>query len=280
MRADWALRLYPAEWKERYMSEVRSVLSEHPTTARTHADMLRGAADAWLQFGVRPLANASALVVFAAIAANLGLLGVQLARYPQIFGAERIPWVVVAVASVAFFSVIVVLAGRAKDAATRRGLRRASVCGLVGAAVMSADITREYLSNAPAPVNFLVGTGAFLAVLTAFGVAGAIAGNGEARRGAWLGTWAAMVCMLATSVYAWGLNTVLMARLEQILPNDPEFKIGNTLKDLPSYTVWNTIAAISSHAVLLPVLGAGCGAAGALLVASSRRRRAALARPS
>ena len=59
MRADWALRLYPEEWKRRYMSEMRFVLAEHPTTTHTHADMLRGAADAWLQFGLRPLAHAS-----------------------------------------------------------------------------------------------------------------------------------------------------------------------------------------------------------------------------
>ena len=54
--------------------------------------------------------------------------------------------------------------------------------------------------------------------------------------------------------------------------NDPEFKIGNTLTDLPSYTVWNTIAAISSHAILLPILGVVFGAAGAALASLLRRR--------
>jgi hypothetical protein len=78
--------------------------------------------------------------------------------------------------------------------------------------------------------------------------------------------------MLVLTPYAWMLNAAIMARLEQILPNDPEFKIGNTLTDLPSYTVWNTIAAISSHAILLPILGVVFGAAGAALASLLRRR--------
>lgn len=271
MRADWTIRLYPPAWRRRYSAEMHFILAEHTTNRRTHLDMLRGAADAWFQLATADLVTGSVVLVLLGIAANLVLLGVQLARYPLVFGQERAPYIVAAVAALIAFGGIALVSGRRSAPTARRDLRLASGLGVLAALIMAGDIAREYLSDAPAQLNFVVGALAFVAVLLLFGMAGAVAGRGDAGRGARGGAWAAVVSMLVLTPYAWILNSVLMARLEQILPNDPEFKIGNTLTDLPSYTVWNTISAISTHAILLPILGALVGAAAAALVSLLHR---------
>lgn len=273
MRADWIIRLYPPAWRRRYSAEMHFILAEHTPTRRTHLDMLRGAADAWFQLATADLVTGSVLLVILGVAANLVLLGVQLARYPLVFGQERVPYIVAAVAALIAFGGIALVSGRRSGPTTRRDLRLASGLGVLAAVIMAGDIAREYLSDSSAQLNFVVGALAFVAVLLLFGAAGAVAGRGDARRGrgARGGAWAAVVSMLVLTPYAWILNSVLMTRLEQILPNDPEFKIGNTLTDLPSYTVWNTISAISTHAILLPILGALVGAAAAALVSLLRR---------
>jgi hypothetical protein len=272
MRGDWTVSLYPRAWKRRYAAEMRFVLAEHTTTVRTHLDMLRGATDAWVQIATADLVKPSVIVVLAGVALNLALIGIQLAQYPLVFGQERIPYVLAAIAALIGFAGVAVVAGRASGPTARRDLRVASGLGVLAAAIMAIDIAREYLTDLPTPLKFLIGGLAFLAVLLLFGAAGAVVGRGDAAKGARAGAWAAIVTMLVLAPYAWILNSVLMARLEQILPTDPEFKIGNTLTDLPSYTVWNTIAAISSHAILLPILGAIFGATGAALVSLMRRR--------
>jgi hypothetical protein len=272
MRAAWTIRLYPREWRDRYSAEMHFILSEHRTTGMTHVDMLRGAADAWIQLLTHDVIKRSVVVVLIGVVANLALLGIQLARYPLVFGAERIPYVIAAIAALVGFAAIAIVSGRASGPTARRDLRVASVLGVFAAVIMAGDIAREYLTDAGAQLNFVIGGIAFLAVLLAFAAAGAVAGREEAIKGARAGAWAAVVAMLVLTPYAWMLNAAIMARLEQILPNDPEFKIGNTLTDLPSYTVWNTIAAISSHAILLPILGVVFGAAGAALASLLRRR--------
>lgn len=272
MPGGWTVRLYPPAWKRRYSAEMRFILAEHPTTVRTHLDMLRAAADAWVQFATADLVRPSVIVVLAGVALNLALLAIQLAQYPLVFGQERIPYVLAAIAALIGFAGIAPVAGRASGPTGRRDLRVASGLGILAAVIMAIDIVREYLMDLPNPLNFLIGGLAFLVVLLLFGAAGAVVGRGDATKGARAGAWAAIVTMLVLAPYAWILNSVLMARLEQILPTDPEFKIGNTLTDLPSYTVWNTIAAISSHAILLPILGAIFGATGAALVSLMRRR--------
>jgi hypothetical protein len=251
---------------------MRFILSEHTTSGRTHVDMLRGAGDAWFQLVTGNLVKRSVVVVLFGVAANLALLGVQLARYPQVFGRERIPWVLAAIAALIGFAAIAVVTGRGSAPTARHDLRMASGLGVAAAVIMGGDIAREYLSNGPASMNLLIGGLAFLAVLLTFGASGAIAGAGDAIMGARAGAWSAVVCMLVLTPYAWVLNNLIMARMEQILPNDPEFKIGNTLTDLPSYTIWNTISAIASHAILLPILGVACGATGALVLSSLHRR--------
>jgi hypothetical protein len=271
MRADWTIRLYPPAWRRRYSAEMHFILAEHTTNRRTHLDMLRGAADAWVQMATANLVTGSVVLVLLGVAANLVLVGVQLARYPLVFGQERVPYIVAAVAALIAFGGIALVSGRRSAPTARRDLRLASGLGVLAAVIMAGDIVREYLSDGPAQLNFVFGGLAFVAVLLLFGAAGAVAGHGDAGKGARGGAWAAVVSMLVLTPYAWILNSVLMTRLEQILPNDPEFKIGNTLTDLPSYTVWNTISAISTHAILLPILGALVGAAAAALMSLLRR---------
>ncbi|MEV4564228.1 hypothetical protein AB0K12_10715 [Nonomuraea sp. NPDC049419] len=46
--AEAALRLYPKAWRERYGDEVGDLVAARPVRPRTVADLLAGAADAWL----------------------------------------------------------------------------------------------------------------------------------------------------------------------------------------------------------------------------------------
>jgi hypothetical protein len=46
--AEAALRLYPKAWRERYGDEVGDLVTARPVRPRTVADLLAGAADAWL----------------------------------------------------------------------------------------------------------------------------------------------------------------------------------------------------------------------------------------
>lgn len=42
------LRLYPAAWRRRYLTEVSDLLTERPLDIRNQLDLVRGALDAWL----------------------------------------------------------------------------------------------------------------------------------------------------------------------------------------------------------------------------------------
>ncbi|GAA2205676.1 hypothetical protein GCM10009850_011340 [Nonomuraea monospora] len=57
--AEAVLRLYPKAWRERYGEEVADLVASRPVRLRTVADLLTGAADAWLHRrripGARPL---------------------------------------------------------------------------------------------------------------------------------------------------------------------------------------------------------------------------------
>jgi hypothetical protein len=192
--------------------------------------------------------------MLAGVAVNLALLGVALGLHPSIFGAERIPVVIGDVALLVAYAVTVTAWSR------QRGPRfeAATLLGVAGGVIQTADIVREYLVDGTPLLNLVAGLSALLVVLALFAVAGL--GAGSARAAALNGAWSAMAAMLVIWIGAWILNYVFHARLEQILVTDPEYLLGNTLKDPAAYAVWNTFSAAFSHALLLPCLGAAAAA--------------------
>jgi hypothetical protein len=77
MPLDWMVRLYPAEWRERYADEMLALLAQIRASPRTALDLALGAVDAWLQpwspeqelpGSVNPLRNASVTVFCAWVA--------------------------------------------------------------------------------------------------------------------------------------------------------------------------------------------------------------------
>jgi hypothetical protein len=105
--------------------------------------------------------------------------------------------------------------------------------------------------------------GAMLAGV-ALSLAGFTAGVGP-RGSAVSGAWCAMVTMLVLWLIAWGLDLTFADRLALIWPSDYDYTHGNTLRDLSAYTLWNTLSAAFSHALLLPCFGAAMGLLGGVL---------------
>lgn len=61
------LRLYPKAWRERYGEEVGDLIAARPIRLRTVVDLMRGAADAWLNHRRIPQAGAAEIPVTAAL---------------------------------------------------------------------------------------------------------------------------------------------------------------------------------------------------------------------
>jgi len=223
------------------------------------------------------------IILSFASCANLAILAIGLARYPLIFAQERTGWVTFDVLILVAYASVGVLASRVTDGALARAIRLATWLGGGAGLILSADVTREYFADAGPAIGFGVGLTAFVAALVMFAVAGGRGTDGSYARAAVAGVWSAMVCMMLLLIYAWLLNYVFMDYLARILVNDPEYLRGNTLTDPASYTVWNTLSALASHGVLLPLLGAILGPVGAWISGrltnggdlSSQRTRAA-----
>jgi uncharacterized membrane protein YvlD (DUF360 family) len=189
-----------------------------------------------------------------------------------IFGAERRLWVLLDIAVPFVYGAVAIAVARNGDALLGRALRPALWLGLVAGVVQGADIGREYLLDVPPPVSLTFGLAAFVVMLACFAIAGARAGMGL-RRGALAGVWAAMTAMLTLWIIAWLWNATFTDRLGQILIRDPDYSRGNTLFAMPAYTFWNTMSSAASHALLLPLLGAALGAAGASIAAITNHGR-------
>jgi hypothetical protein len=189
---------------------------------------------------------------------NLALIGLAARVYPQVFAAERLTWVIADVALLVAYGIFAWLVA-SRSTVQPAALWRAVWLGAAAGALQAADIAREYLTSA-APFSLL---GVLLVSAGLFAAAGRR--QGEFASGALVGAWCAISSMLLLWVLAWLLNYWLMGRLEEVLVRDYDYTHGNTLHDPAAYTVWNTLSAAFSHAVLLPCLGALFGGvAGAL----------------
>jgi hypothetical protein len=217
--------------------------------------------------GVRALL----MVVLGAVALNLTLVGLALIRYPAVAGAERIPWVLADIGLLLAYAALAGIVARRLAGGGTEAARRATWFGTLAGAIQAADITREYVLNVPGRLAAALFLAVLLITFFLFGLAGAQAQN--ASSGALIGIWSAIVAMLVLWVLAWITNYILMDRLEQILSSDYEYLHGNTLRDLPSYTVWNTLSAAFSHALLFPIFGAVFGSIGGAIASRTSRRR-------
>ena len=199
--------------------------------------------------------------MLAGVALNLALIGLAVARYPAIFGAERVPFIVVDVAILLGYGAAAWGVARIADQRTVRALASATWLGLVAGVLQGLEIAREDLVAADPTTALATGLLGLLAMFALFGLAGVLARAGP-RGGALAGAWCAMVAMLALWLIAWGLDYAFADRLARIWPTDYDYLHGNTLRDLSAYTLWNTLSAAFSHALLLPCFGAAFGLLG------------------
>jgi hypothetical protein len=199
--------------------------------------------------------------MLAGVALNLALVGLAVARYPAIFGAERVPFVLVDVAILLGYGAAAVAIASIADTGTVGALTSASWLGLVAGVLQGLEIAREDLVAADRATALASGLVGLLAMFVLFGLAGVLARAGP-RGGAMAGAWCAMVAMLALWLIAWGLDYAFADRLAQIWPTDYDYMHGNTLGDVSAYTLWNTLSAAFSHALLLPCFGAAFGLLG------------------
>lgn len=202
--------------------------------------------------------------MLAGVALNLALVGLALVRYPAIFGAERVPFVLMDVAILSVYGAFAVAMARIADEQIIKALATASWLGLVAGVLQGLEIVREDLVEADRTTALVTGLAGFLAMLALFGLAGFMAGVGP-RGSAVSGAWCAMVTMLVLWLIAWGLDLTFADRLALIWPGDYDYTHGNTLRDLSAYTLWNTLSAAFSHALLLPCFGAAMGLLGGVL---------------
>jgi hypothetical protein len=202
---------------------------------------------------------------------NLALIGLAIARYPAIFGAERLPFIVVDVAVLLGYGAAAVGAVRIADKRTVRALATATWLGLVVGALQGLEIVREDLVAADRTTALVTGLVSLLVMFALFGLAGVLAREGP-RGGALAGAWCAMTAMLALWLMAWALDYAFADRLARIWPTDYDYLHGNTLGDLSAYTLYNTLSAAFSHALLLPCFGAAFGLLGGAVAGRSPLR--------
>jgi hypothetical protein len=199
--------------------------------------------------------------ILAGVALNLALVVLAIVRYPVIFGAERVPFVLVDVAILLGYAAAAAVLTRIANEGAVIALTSATWLGLVAGVLQGLEIVREDLVAAERVTALVTGLVSLLAMFALFGLAGVLAGAGP-RGGALAGIWCAMTAMMALWLMAWGLDYAFADRLAQIWPTDYDYLHGNTLRELSAYTLWNTLSAAFSHALLLPCFGAVFGLIG------------------
>jgi hypothetical protein len=144
--------------------------------------------------------------ILTGVALNLALVVLAIVRYPAIFGAERVPFVLVDVAILLGYAAAAVAVARIADEGTVGALRSATWLGLVAGVLQGLEIVREDLVAAERVTALVTGLVSLLAMFALFGLAGVLAGAGP-RGGALAGIWCAMTAMMALWLMAWGLTT-------------------------------------------------------------------------
>lgn len=212
--------------------------------------------------------------MLAGVVLNLALIGLALVRHPNILGSERVPFVIVDVAVLLGYAAVAVGMSSFAEPVLLRALVPATLVGLAGGLLQGAEIAREDLIDLERTIALLSGLLGMLALFVLFGLAGWLARQGQVG-GAVSGAWCAMFAMLVLWLVAWGLDYAFADRLARIWPGDYDYTHGNTLMDLHAYTLWNTLSAAFSHALLLPCFGALFGWLGGVLGERRASRHAA-----
>lgn len=208
------------------------------------------------------------MLLVGGIGLNLLLIGIELLIHPAVLGGDRSPWVLADVLVLVIYAAVAVYTGRRKGGMSDRA---GWIGGLAGA-ILFGQLAVEYFGNLPAPAARLAFLATMVLVIAIFAGLGSI--EADFRSAVLAGAWAAMVAMVVLWPLVWTLNAVFEPRLEVILAGDPDYGRGNTLKELSAYVAWNTLASAFSHALVLPMLGAGGAGLGCLL--AGRRRRPAV----
>jgi hypothetical protein len=215
------------------------------------------------------------LAMVAAVALNMALIGVAAAGYPVILAGGRLPWVLADVAVLVAYGVVGIVATR--KGSKPSGLWRAAGFGVAAGAVQSADLLREFFGLGQGFAG-IVAAAVVVSTVVLWCLAGAV-GDGV-RQGALTGAWSSMVAMLVLWVMAWLLTYAFRGPLERHLASSYQYLHGNTLRDLPAFTVWNTLSFAFSHELLFVAFGIACGAVGAAVVLLVRRWQRPDARPA
>jgi hypothetical protein len=201
------------------------------------------------------------LGMLAAVGLNVALVGVAASRYPAVLAGGRLPWVVADVAILlAYGAVGTMVVGKGAKAPR---LWRAAGLGVAAGAIQSADFAREYLGLGKAFDAGIVPAVVVASTVVLWSIAGA--GGDKVGRGALMGLWSSMAAMLMLWMMAWLLGYAFQGRMEDDLASSYQYLHGNTLRDLPAYTVWNTLWFAFSHALLFVAFGTACGAVGAVV---------------
>jgi hypothetical protein len=201
------------------------------------------------------------MVLLAGVALNLILATVTLGVFPEVLGGERTVWIGADCFLLLAYVAWLVLA----PAPHARSVAFGAAAGLV----QFADITREYFTAWPS--GFLA-----LAMLVSVGLFAAAGAPHRPIQGAIQGAHSAVAAMLLLWALAWALDAIAPDRIGAALSTDPDY-LRSGLHDLRTYVAWNTLSAAFSHALLLPLIGAGAGAAaGALRQSWSLRKSASL----
>lgn len=195
-------------------------------------------------------------ILLAGVGLNLILGAVAVSAFPQVLGGERTFWISADCVLLLAYAAWLILAP---------GPHALSIAlGAAAALVQFADIAREYFTTWPSGLLVL----AMLVTLALFAAAGI---TPRTSQGAIQGAHAAVAAMLLLWAMAWALNAIAADRIGAALSTDADY-LRSGLHDLPSYVVWNTFSSAFSHALLLPLLGAGAGAAAAVLTRFLCRR--------
>ncbi len=205
------------------------------------------------------------------VSANIAVLGWAVGEFSSILGGDRTVVVLLDLAILATYGTGAKILLLSQPNPVREAtITAVFALGVVLGLVHGADIGREYGLSLPPPWPLADIAAVLLLSLTAFVVAGVLAGNPAG--GARTGIICAATAMLILWLSSWALNFAIPARLQAILVTDPEYTAG-TLRDPAAYAFYNTISSALSHAIVLPCLGAVFGALGGLIAKEREQRR-------
>lgn len=193
-------------------------------------------------------------------------IGYGVLHYPRILREGGVASVAQPLALLLFYVGAVLWGTHRPSSARRVALSDGTIVGLVIGLMFIADIAVENFVPMNSQLSTLSTLSFMLFIFLGFAGAGgrSVVHTDQVSLGVISSVWSALISVLIALFFGFIVNFLFPRQLEQNLQASAEF-VRSGIRDLATFTFYNTLDSASSHLLEVPLIAAVCGTIGSLV---------------